>query len=165
MRLILVTLILASISVYVFINYDDVKCWITGENPNQDSIEQSIEEPDNHVKTLKNNEPKEPQTKFQPGDVVYIDSSVGDTMKWQQNEVPLWKTYDGSDEEEYQNTSISLPHRIKVKVVKAAQGADDITWYYIRTAKGLPTSGWVQEQYLSKELPKRRRGRTGDWGL
>lgn len=165
MRLILVTLILASITVYVFINYDDVKCWITGVNPNRDSIEQTIEEPDNSVKSAKNKGPEEPKTKFQPGDAVYIDSSVGDTIKWHQNEVPLWKTYDGSDQEEYQNTSVSLPHRMRVKVVKSAQGAEDITWYYIRTAKGLPTSGWVQEQYLSKKLPLRRRGKTGDWGL
>ena len=163
MRLILVTLILASIIVYVYINYDDVKCWITGENPHQDAIEQTIEEP-NHAKRVKINEPKEPQTKFQPGDVVYIDTSVGDTIKWHQHEAPLWKTYDGSDQEEFQNTNVSLPHRIKVKVVKSAQGAENKTWYYIRTAKGLPTSGWVQEQYLSEKLPKRRRGKTGDWG-
>ncbi|MBU1022638.1 hypothetical protein KKB99_00030, partial [bacterium] len=155
---------LAALGVYVYIDYDNVKCWITGQERVK-TIEKSDESEYSPPKEIVKKEIPKQENKFKVGDVVYVDASVGDHIIWKQNMVPLWKTYDGSEHEEYQKVTNEIPHRLQVRITRCEKGRDDIFWYYVRTAKGLPTEGWIIEKYLSEKLPKRRDGKTDDWGM
>lgn len=162
MKLVLVTFLLAAISVYVYIDYNNVKNFIYGA-PDEVTVEQTTAP----VQIPPNNPPlkqTKPETKYNVEETVYINSAVSDQVGFEANDAPVWITYDGSENDEYQNIKEYLPNRLKVKIERVEIGEGGKAWYKIITASGLPISGWIQEKYLSRELPDRRRGRTNDWG-
>jgi hypothetical protein len=160
--LVLVTFLLAAIGVYVYIDYNNLKNWVYGTQ-DEVVVEQAIPP----VQIPRNTSaPKQikPETKFKVGETVYVNASVGDQVGFESNDAPLWRTYDGSENEEYQDIKDYVPHRYEVKIERVEIGTGGKAWYKIITATGLPLSGWIEEKYLSRDLPERRHGRTNDWG-
>lgn len=158
----IVTFLIAAISVYVYIDYDNLKNWVYGTQE-----EVVVEQAPPPVQIQKQNTvPKQtkPETKFKAGETVYINAAVSDQVGFEANDAPLWRTYDGSENDEYQDIKGYAPHRLKVEITRVEIGEGGKTWYKIITTSGLPLSGWIEEKYLSRELPDRRRVRTSDWG-
>jgi hypothetical protein len=159
---VLVTFLLAAICVYVYIDYDNLKNWVYGTQ-NEVVVEKAVQP----VQIPKQNtapKPNKPETNFKVGEIVYINASISDQVGFEANDAPLWLTYDGSENDEYQDIKDYVPHRLKVQIQRVETGKGGKTWYKIITASGLPISGWIEEKYLSRELPDRRRVRTNDWG-
>ena len=164
MKVIIGTLIICLIVVYVYIDYDNIKAKLFGDNKEKEitrieesKVKDGIGE-SKEIKTAK-------ETKFKEDEELYINASVGDLMSWEQNRVPAWITYDGSANSESQRVIDYFNHREIVKVIKVVIGEGGKVWYYVRTPKGFPISGWVEEKYLSKEAPLRRRSQPPDRGM
>ena len=165
MKLIIATLIICAIVVYVYFDYENLKSKYLGLN-DKSALSESKETEKNENTTEKLTADKtESETKYKVGEELYIDASVGDLIAWQQNRIPAWVTYDGSPNDDSQRVKDYYNHRDIVKVIKTAIGKGGKTWYYVRTPTGFPISGWVEEQYLSKNPPKRRLSQPPDRGM
>ena len=164
MKVIIGTLIICLIVVYVYIDYDNIKAKLLGENKQNEITRIEESKVQNEIGASKKIK-SEKETKFKEGEELYINASVGDLMAWGQNRVPAWITYDGSSNADSQRVIDYFNHREIVKVIRALIGEGGKSWYYVRTPKGFPISGWVEEQYLSKNPPKRRLSQPPDRGM
>lgn len=105
-------------------------------------------------------EAPEPGT-FQVGSIVYV-AGKQDVLGWDETEIQLHYTWEGSGETDRQSETWTVTHGTKVKVLDIKKGRGG-TWYRVETQAQFRHRGWLLGHYLRASKPAES-DESKEWG-
>lgn len=91
------------------------------------------------------------QSGFKIGSNVYA-AGLQDVLGWDQVDIPLHYTWEGSSETDKQTETWTVKHGTKVKILDIKSGRGG-TWYRVETQEQFRHRGWVLGAYLRASKP------------